>query len=289
VTAEGFARVEVPLGAELACRVRAHGAPFVFGVAGAQGSGKSTLAARLVHVLAARFGVRAALLSLDDVYLTRAERAALAAGVHPLLATRGVPGTHDVALGLRAIDALLGARAGEVVRYPRFDKAHDDRAPDARWHAATGPFDAVILEGWCVAALPESAAALAEPCNALERAEDRDGRFRGYANAQLAGPYRALFERLHAWLYLEVPDLEASRRWRGEQEAALRAGTAGAARVMDAAALARFAQHFERISRHMLAEAPARADIVVRLGRDHAVQAVAVRAPCAGNTLRDAG
>ena len=70
----------------------------VVGLTGSQGSGKSTLAARLPPLLAAR-NLRAAVLSLDDLYLPKAERQRLAREVHPLLATRGVPGTHEVALG----------------------------------------------------------------------------------------------------------------------------------------------------------------------------------------------
>jgi D-glycerate 3-kinase len=75
---------------------------FVLGLCGAQGSGKSTLAAALARMLA-RDGTRTAILSLDDIYLTRAERLQLAREVHPLFATRGAPGTHDVALGLATI------------------------------------------------------------------------------------------------------------------------------------------------------------------------------------------
>ena len=61
-------------------------------ISGAQGSGKSTLTTRAARDLSC------AALSLDDVYLTRAERAALAARIHPLFAVRGPPGTHDLAL-----------------------------------------------------------------------------------------------------------------------------------------------------------------------------------------------
>jgi D-glycerate 3-kinase len=71
----------------------------------AQGSGKTTLARALATAATAQ-GITTACLSLDDLYLTRAERLELSAKVHPLLATRGVPGTHDVSLGLRVIDAL---------------------------------------------------------------------------------------------------------------------------------------------------------------------------------------
>ena len=64
----------------------------VLAISGLQGSGKSTLAAQVVELARTR-GLRAAALSIDDVYLTRAQRQRLADRVHPLLATRG-PGTR---------------------------------------------------------------------------------------------------------------------------------------------------------------------------------------------------
>ncbi|RZJ79295.1 MAG: kinase, partial [Brevundimonas sp.] len=82
--------------------------PPILGIAGSQGSGKSTLA----HDVAERFG--GATLSLDDVYLTKAERADLAARVHPLFATRGPPGTHDLGLLHRLVDRLGRAGPNEL-------------------------------------------------------------------------------------------------------------------------------------------------------------------------------
>ncbi|MEY4240648.1 MAG: hypothetical protein RJA14_344, partial [Pseudomonadota bacterium] len=52
--------------------------PPLIAVVGAQGCGKTTLA----RAAAERFG--AAQISIDDVYLTRAEREAMAREVHPL-------------------------------------------------------------------------------------------------------------------------------------------------------------------------------------------------------------
>ncbi|WP_293826963.1 AAA family ATPase [uncultured Brevundimonas sp.] len=86
--------------------------PPIIGVSGAQGSGKSTLA----RDLAERFG--AAVLSLDDVYLTRAERATMARQVHPLFATRGPPGTHDLDLLHRVLDRLRMAGPGDTTPCP---------------------------------------------------------------------------------------------------------------------------------------------------------------------------
>ena len=137
--------------------------PLILGICGSQGSGKSTLARGLVDA----FGVRAATLSLDDLYLGKAARAALARDIHPLFATRGVPLTHDVALGRAILDAV---RAGQPVRLPRFDKAGDEPLAQAQWEAIDAPLDLLIFEGWCVGAHAQPAADLIVPVNDLERA-----------------------------------------------------------------------------------------------------------------------
>lgn len=235
--------------------------PAVIGLCGAQGSGKSTLAAAMQRALIAG-GARAAVLSIDDLYLTRAERVALAHEVHPLLATRGVPGTHDIGLGLALFAAL---DHGQRVRLPRFDKAADDRAPESDWPIIDQRLDVLIFEGWCVGARPQADAALAQPVNTLEATEDRKGIWRRYANAALAGRYRQLFARIERLILLAAPSFTVVRRWRGEQEAALRAERPDGAALQDAAALDRFIQHYERLTRHILDGMPGYADLVLRL------------------------
>jgi D-glycerate 3-kinase len=92
--------VLVPLAGAIAQRVRLADHMLIVGLCGAQGSGKSTAAAALVELLAHE-QLPAIALSIDDFYLPRIERQRLAREIHPLLATRGVPGTHDVELGRR--------------------------------------------------------------------------------------------------------------------------------------------------------------------------------------------
>lgn len=242
----------------------------VLGIAGAQGSGKSTLAEGLKARMDAR-GIACALLSIDDLYRTKAERERLAAQVHPLLRTRGVPGTHDVSLGLSVIAAL---ERGEAAALPRFDKGRDDRAPEAEWPTALAGTRLLILEGWCVGATPQTDAALAAPVNRLEAQEDADGRWRTYVNAALAGEYQALFGRLDALVLLAAPDFAIVAQWRGQQEAALRARVGDGEGVMDAGQLARFIQHYERLTRHMLAEMPDRADLTIALRADRSVDGI---------------
>jgi len=237
----------------------------VVGICGAQGSGKSTLAAALERRLEDEH-IKAARLSLDDLYLTRAERAELARKVHPLFATRGVPGTHGVALGLATIAAL---ERGETTALPRFDKAADDRAPVGDWPLALAGTQVLLLEGWCLGAWPQEASALARPVNPLEAEEDPDGVWRRHANAALAGDYQKLFGRIDLLVLLAAPGWQVVETWREQQEADLR--SSGGERVMSQTEVRRFIQHYERLTRWILEEMPARADVVVRLDEQRRV------------------
>lgn len=247
------------------------GVPLIVGINGAQGSGKSTLAERLRHALERRHHLRAVVCPIDDFYLPRAAREALARSAHPLLVTRGVPGTHDVELLMRVLQRI---RDGAAVRLPRFVKAHDDRASDGG-ERVSGRVDVVLFEGWCVGTPPQGADALAAPINALEAEEDRDGRWRAYVDAQLAGPYAEVFGLLDRLVFLQAPGFEVVHGWRLEQEAGNAAAAEGATRVMDAAALHRFIAHYERLTRHALRVLPACADVVIEL--DDRRRATAIR------------
>lgn len=232
----------------------------VFGISGLQGTGKSTLAAQIAG-LAAACGRRAAIVSVDDFYLRKAEREALAREVHPLLATRGPPGTHDVVLALRTLNAL---RTGEPVALPRFDKLGDDRLPESRWERIDGRIDVVVFEGWFLATPAEDETALAAPVNALERDEDADGTWRRWCNAALARDYPALWARIDQLWFLQPPGFEVVPEWRWEQERSLQAGDPSR-KAMDRAQVERFVQHYERTSRQALRTLPAIADATIRL------------------------
>lgn len=273
--------VYLPLAAWLAKHYR-QGAR-VIGINGAQGTGKSTLVRLLQILLEEGFKLRVAGFSIDDIYLTRQEREALARTVHPLLITRGVPGTHEVDLGIRTIEALKHAGPGDRVAVPAFDKAVDDRKPESEWPVWEGRADLILFEGWCVGVRPQPDVALKDPVNDLERHEDPDGRWRRYVNDQLKGPYRRLFAVLDRLLMLEVPDLECVFRWRLEQERQLarrlRAQPRTGLRLMDEAQIRRFVQHYERLTRWMLEEMPRRADVVLHLGTDHQIHSIRLNCP----------
>ena len=258
-------------------------APLV-GLSGLQGSGKSTLARQIAAAARTR-GIRIEILALDDFYLGRRARAALARTVHPLLATRGVPGTHDLALLERTLRALRAATPRRPARIPRFDKGRDTRLPPSRWTRITRAPQWILLEGWCVGVPPQRTRELARPVNALERWEDANGVWRAYVNQQLAGGYARLWRQLDMLVVLAAPNFSIVERWRGEAERALR--RRDATRAMSAVALRRFLMHYERLSRHALHALPPIADVVVTLDEARRVRRIRIaRTPAqrAGST-----
>jgi len=267
--AETAERCYLPLAEWVESKLAAHdGETYVLGINGAQGTGKSTLADLLRDYLTSKYQRRVSMLSIDDIYLTRAEREALAANVHPLLRTRGVPGTHDVELGVAVIEQLRGLQPGATCKVPRFDKSEDERFPEGDWPVVTGPVDLVIFEGWCVGSQAAAPADLLEPVNELERTEDADGVWRRYVNDKLHNEYPRLFGLLDSLLFLRAPSFAAVHRWRLEQEHKLKARAPGAA-VMSDAEVARFIQHYERVTAQNLAQLPALAAAVIELDEAH--------------------
>jgi D-glycerate 3-kinase len=235
----------------------------IIGVSGCQGSGKSTLASLLVLLVREMMGLRAVNLSIDDFYHTHAARQQLAREIHPLFATRGVPGTHDVDL---ALDTLHALRRGGQVAIPRFDKAVDDRHPPEAWPVIAAPVDLIVLEGWCLSVPAQPDEHLHEPINPLEAQEDCQAAWRRHVNDAIRTDYAAFYGMVDYLVMLKAPDFAKVAQWRGRQEQKL-AAQAGAAghRVMNEQQLARFIQHYERITRHGLEVLPQMADVVYEL------------------------
>ena len=249
-------------------------APLV-GVSGCQGSGKSTLVKLMAHVLRAVYGVNAVVLSLDDFYLTRSARREMADTVHPLFATRGVPGTHDLTLLRDTINALRASQ-GEVA-VPGFDKAADDRTEMVHWRQESAPVGLIFLEGWCVGVPPQPLEDLISPVNETEAEQDADSRWRTEVNRQLGDGYAALFADLDELLVLQAPSFDAVYEWRWQQEQRLSA--LFKARhpdtpdpTMTRQQVADFILHYQRITEHALVTLPDRADVLWELGDDRSVQ-----------------
>lgn len=240
-------------------------ARIVVGLAGAQGSGKSTLACRLCDQLK-RDGVFCVVVSLDDFYLTKSDRSILGRSVHPLLATRGVPGTHDTALLLSTISQLL-VSSDETVIWPAFSKKLDDRSLD-EWNTFRNEIHldtlVIILEGWCVGCA--DLGDFEEPENELERIEDPNNCWRQYINERIRCDYAPIWALIDVYIFLRVPQWSFVKVWRLEQ--AIKNGESLSDFDID-----RFIQFFERISKRMLESfGRMNTDIIVFLGDNHSIR-----------------
>ncbi|WP_240220538.1 kinase [Rheinheimera hassiensis] len=228
--------------------------PVVIGISGAQGSGKSTLATMLTQMFNAT-GCSAAAVSLDDYYLSKAQRRQLAEDIHPLLAQRGVPGTQNITQALADARAVM---AGEPVALPQFDKALDE--PAATLPAQT--LDILIVEGWCLGVTAQAEAELTTPVNELEAHEDSSGRWRHYVNQQLAWPYAEYWRLLAPLIWLQAPSWDCVCRWRAKQEQQL---WQSRGKGMTEAELARFMLPFQRLTQASWQQLPSTADHIIRL------------------------
>lgn len=239
----------------------------ILGINGSQGSGKSTLADYLCTMIADRHGIKAVSLSMDDFYLTKAERAVLADTTHPLLATRGVPGTHDIDLAIRTIEQLT---AGVDTQIPRFDKSIDDRVSGDKVETHRGAVGLIVIEGWCWGAAAQSESELQLPINTLEKTEDSKGHWRHYINQSLAGNYQLLFAMADQLIMLQAPSFDTVYNWRLEQETKLierlkSTGNSARSGLMSEQQILRFIQYFQRITEHSLQEMPRRAQHLYQL------------------------
>jgi D-glycerate 3-kinase len=254
----------LPLAEQILHKVSRSNQALLVGVSGCQGSGKSTLAALLVMLLKELMGLNCINLSIDDFYLTYTERQTLARTVHPLLATRGVPGTHDIELAISTINKL---RASGHVNIPRFNKAIDDRLPAADWPRKQAPVDVIVLEGWCLAVPAQSEQDLLPALNVLEQQEDPSGIWRNHVNEQIRTVYTPFYNMIDYLIMLKAPDFAKVFEWRQNQENKLAAlQVAGQNnRVMNKEQLIRFIHHYERVTRHGLKILPQRANVVFEL------------------------
>ncbi len=265
----------LPVANEIARRQQHKETPLMVSFNGAQGSGKSTITAFLCLLLKSEFQLSVCDVSIDDFYLTRAQRQDLAQQIHPLLKTRGVPGTHDIPLAKKTLSKLLNRQNANEVLIPIFNKAADDRHDRSQWKKSSQLFDVVLFEGWCNHAPVETdQQRLAQAINDLELEHDPQAVWRTYVNCALEYYHKELFSMADMLVFLSIPSFEKVFEWRSLQEQKLAASSNYQSKIMDEKALKHFIQHYERITRRCLEQLPSQADIVIKLKHDHSVEQV---------------
>lgn len=247
--------------------------PLLVSINGAQGTGKSTFTTFIKEIIESEYNYNVAAFSLDDFYLTRALRKQLSHKVHPLLKTRGVPGTHDINLLENVLNELM---KGDNCSVPVFDKAKDDRCPEIDWIDYDKNIDIILFEGWCNNSPLQNTSELNNPINELEENEDKQGIWRTYANEKLDEYHRRIFTHTDMSIMLKAPDFNHIYNWRNVQEQKLKVKTAisNQSHIMSQDELTRFIQHFERITRHTLNHLPENADIVIPINADRSINSI---------------
>ena len=123
--------------------------PYFVGLAGGQGTGKTTISSLIRIILTKYFKLNVFRISIDDFYRTRKERRSLSKRIHPMLLTRGVPGTHDINMMLSFFKKVKSKKFKKL-KLPTFNKAIDDRFNKKHWYELNKKPDVIIFEGWCV-------------------------------------------------------------------------------------------------------------------------------------------
>ena len=238
------------------------------GVNGCQGSGKSTMSSLIQYLLENLYEKSCLVLSLDDFYLTKSERQTLANKVHPLLSTRGVPGTHDTAL---ISEVLASLKDGNRSLIPRFDKSIDDRSHEALHTCIDKRIDVVVMEGWCWGVPAQSSAQLSTAINDLERNADQTGDWRHYVNKKLEYDYMPLYQYMDKWIFLKAPSFDCVYQWRCQQEHKLLQKDGNKAEIMSDREIANFIQYYQRLTEHSLCTLESISDWIFELDNERTI------------------
>ena len=249
--------------------------PLMIGLAGGQGSGKTTISSILTLILQKYFKLKVFKVSIDDFYKTRKDRKFLSKNKHPLLMTRGVPGTHDVDLMIKFFKKVKSKNFKNLT-VPKFNKAIDDRCKKSLWYKIKSKPDILIFEGWCVGAKAQTSKQLKKPINALEKVCDRGIKWRSYVNNQLKTKYKILFKQLDGLLYLKAKNFKLLRKWRLKQERKLCAQTNNKKnlKIMSRGDVINFMQTYQRITQQMFKDAIKNSSIIMNLNSNHQIQTI---------------
>ena len=252
--------------------------PYFVGLAGGQGTGKTTISSIIKIILEKYFKLKVFKISIDDFYKTRKERKALSKKVHPMLLTRGVPGTHDINMML---DFFKKSKAKKFknMKLPKFNKAIDDRFPKNKWNKINKRPDVIIFEGWCVGARAETNKTLKKSINSMEKANDHKLVWRKYVNVQLKTKYKKLYSQLNCMIYLKAKNFSLLQKWRLKQEHKLWLKTKkkGGHKIMSKSDVINFMQTYQRITQNMFKNMPKYTSIILNLNSKHQIKSAVYR------------
>ena len=269
-------RIYIPISFWIENKYKKKGKTLILGFSGGQGSGKTTVAGILKIILKKFFKRRIHVSSIDDFYKILKKRNKMSKNIHPLLQTRGVPGTHDVYL-IKKFFYLLKKNKFRNFILPKFDKSVDDRLKKKYWTSVNKKPEIVILEGWCVGAKPQSNLLIKKPINDLEKNEDKKMIWRNYVNDKLKKEYKKIFSMIDYFIFMKIPNFSMVFKWRLLQEKKLEKKSHSKKKIMSYIEIKRFIMFYQRITLQMIKDLSKSASVVMFIKKNHETKKVLFR------------
>ena len=266
-------KIYIPISFWIENKYKKKGETLILGFSGGQGSGKTTVTGILKIILKKFFKRRIHVSSIDDFYKTLEDRNKISNKIHPLLKTRGVPGTHDINL-VKNFFNIIRKKKFKKIKIPKFEKAMDNRLEKKYWFNIKQKPEIVILEGWCVGARPQSNSLIKRPINILEKYEDKDLKWRKYVNEKLKKEYKKLFLMIDHLIFMKIPNFKVVFKWRLLQEKKLKKKSYSNKKIMSYNEIKRFIMFYERITLQMIKDLTKSASIVMSLNKNHEIKKV---------------
>lgn len=269
-------KIYIPISFWINNKCKKKGRTLILGLSGSQGSGKTMVTGILQIILKKFFKKNIYIISIDDFYKTLRDRNRMSQQKHSLFKTRGVPGTHDINL-IKNFFISAKRKKFKKIKLPKFNKSIDDRSKKNYWHNINKRPEIIILEGWCVGAIPQINSSLRKPVNILERYEDKDLIWRKYANEKLKKEYKEVFAMIDYFIFMKVPNFKVVFKWRLLQESKLRKKLHYKKKIMTYSAIKRFIMFYQRITLQMMKDLSKSASIVLLLKKNHEIKRVLFR------------
>ena len=235
-------------------------------ISGSQGAGKTTLSKLFKIIIEKIYNKKVMLISIDDYYLDKSKRYKLAKTIHPLLITRGVPGTHNIKKLQNNINQFKKRQFPIVV--PTFNKLKDNIS---KKNKIIKNAQILILEGWCCGAKPINKRYLYKNINNLETTFDKDFKWRNYYNLKLKFEYQKIFSMFDKKIYIQSPSFKNVLKWRYAQEKK-NATKINKKNFMNKKSTEKFIQYYEKLTKWMMKNMPEEADMLLKIDKNQKIK-----------------
>ena len=243
----------------------------MFLLSGSQGIGKTTIIKILKKNFYKYFNKRILALSLDDFYFDKNEREKISKLSHPLMKTRGVPGTHNVKEILNVIEKFKKKKY--PMKIPKFDKLKDIKLKE---NIIQNKCDILILEGWCCGSPAIKKSYLYKNINNLEKNYDKFFVWRNYYNECLKKDYSKLFKRFDKLIYFKAPSFSCILKWRFKQENYMKKNAKNINLGMNKNEIKNFILYYEKLTKWMIRILPQEANLTIFVDKNQRIKKISI-------------